>query len=84
GQSVAIGGDVIAVGAWKDDNKQGSIYLFSRKGGQWVETGRIMASDGLANDEFGFSLAAFGNRMVTGAHKADSGVGAAYVLPLKQ
>jgi len=84
GQSVAIGGDVIAVGAWKDDNKQGSIYLFSRKGGQWVETGRIMASDGLANDEFGFSLAAFGNRMVTGAHKADSGVGVAYVLPLKQ
>ena len=83
GQSVAIGGDAIAVGAWKDDNKQGSIYTFSRKGGQWVETGKIMASDGMATDEFGFSLAAFGNRMVTGAHKADSGVGAAYVLPLK-
>ena len=87
GQSVAFAGDSIAVGAWKDDidgnPDQGSIYTFSRKGGQWVETGKIMASDGMANDEFGFSLAAFGDRMVTGAHKADSGAGAAYVLPLK-
>ena len=84
GQSVAFAGDVLAVGAWKDNNKQGSIYLFSRKGGQWVETNKITASDGKKGDEFGYSLAAFGNHMVTGAHKADSGVGAAYVLPLKQ
>jgi len=84
GQSVAFGGDVLAVGAWKDDNKQGSIYLFSRKGDQWVETNKITASDGRKSDEFGYSLAAFGNRIVTGAHKARSGVGAAYVFPLKQ
>ena len=86
GQSVAIAGDVIAVGTWKDDNKQGSIYLFHRMGGQWIETDRITASDGMANDEFGYSLAAFGNRMVTGAHKADyifKDRGTAYVLPLK-
>ena len=83
GQSIAIAGDVIAVGAWKDDNKQGSIYLFRRMGDQWIETDKITASDGVAGDEFGYSLSAFGNRMVTGAHFADSGVGAAYVLPLK-
>jgi hypothetical protein len=82
GQSIAIAGDVIAVGAWKDDNKQGSIYLFRRMGDQWIETDKITASDGVAGDEFGYSLSAFGNRMVTGAHFADSGVGAAYVLPL--
>jgi hypothetical protein len=86
GQSVAIAGDVIAVGAWRDkidDNgKQGSIYLFHRKGGQWIETDKIIASDGTTGDEFGYSLSAFGNLMVTGAHKAGSGVGAAYVLPL--
>jgi hypothetical protein len=93
GQSVAIAGDVIAVGAWKDDldavNEKtglGSIYLFRQKGGQWIQTGKIMASDGEMGDEFGYSLSAFGNRMVTGAHKADfifKDGGAAYVFPLK-
>jgi hypothetical protein len=84
GQSVAIAGDTIAVGAWKDDNRLGSIYLFRRKGSEWNETGRISASDGVAGDEFGYSLAAFGNKMVTGAHFADAKAGAAYVLPVKQ
>lgn len=86
GQSAAIAGDVIAVGAWKDDNQQGSIYLFRRVGGQWIETNKITASDGMDGDEFGYSLSAFGNRMVTGAHTADfisQDGGAAYVLPLK-
>jgi hypothetical protein len=87
GQSVAIAGDVIAVGAWKDDCNKGSIYLFSRKGDQWIETNKITASDGMAGDEFGYSLSTFGNRMVTGAHFAKvenlEKAGAAYVLPLK-
>ena len=83
GQSIAIAGDVIAVGAWKDDNRKGSIYLFRWRGDQWIETDKISASDGAAGDEFGYSLSAFGNRMVTGAHFADSGVGAAYVISVK-
>jgi hypothetical protein len=90
GQSVAFVGDVLAVGAWKDDIDanldQGSIYLFRQIGGQWIETGIITASDGMGGDEFGYSLAAQGNRMVTGAHKADfidQNGGAAYVLLLK-
>jgi hypothetical protein len=83
GQSVAFAGDILAVGAWKDNAQQGSIYLFRRAGGSWVETGKVTASDGVAGDEFGYSLAAFGNRMVTGAHFADIKAGAAYVLPVK-
>ncbi|MDD1684242.1 MAG: FG-GAP repeat protein [Methanoregula sp.] len=84
GQSVAFAGDMLAVGAWKDDGQQGSIYLFQRKGGRWIETGKVTASDRVAGDEFGYSLAAFGNRMVTGAHFADAKAGAAYVLPVRQ
>jgi len=93
GQSIALAGDVIAVGAWKDDIEgkanQGSIYLFQRMGNSWLETEKLTASDGLAGDEFGYSLSAFGNDMVTGAHFADfnagvdSNGGAAYVIPLK-
>ena len=83
GQSVAITGDTIAAGAWKDDKSLGSIYLFHKKGGTWNETGKITASDGVAGDEFGYSLAACGNRMVTGAHFADAKAGAAYVLSVR-
>ena len=87
GQSVAIAGDVMAVGAWRTDingnANQGSIYLFRRMGGKWIEIRKIIASDGMVGDEFGYSLAAFGNRLVTGAHFADSTAGAAYVLLLK-
>jgi len=87
GQSIAIAGDVIAVGANRADigadKDQGAIYLFHRMGNQWMETEKINASDGLAGDEFGYSLSAFGNEMVTGAHAADSTLGAAYVIPLK-
>jgi hypothetical protein len=89
GQSVAIARDIIAVGAWKDDvgshTDQGSISLFQQIDGEWMQIDTITASDGMAGDEFGCSLAAFGNRMVTGAHKADlisEDKGAAYVLPL--
>jgi hypothetical protein len=87
GQSVAFAGDVIAVGVWKDDigtnADQGSIYLFRRAGNRWIETGKLTASDGVAGDQFGYSLAGFGNRLVTGAHFADAKAGAAYVLTLK-
>jgi len=86
GQSIAIAGNVLAVGAWKDDVDaidQGSIYLFCRMGNRWVETGKITASDGMEGDEFGYSLSAFGSRMVTGAHFADATAGVAYMLPLK-
>ena len=90
GQSIAIAGNAIAVGAWKDDigadEDQGSVYLFRRIGNRWFETGTITTSDGMKGDEFGYSLSAFGNRMVTGAHFADftyTNAGVAYVLPLK-
>lgn len=87
GQTIALAGDVIAVGANRADTEEGAdtgaIYLFRRAGNQWTEIEKVTASDGVAGDEFGYSLSAFGNRMVTGAHTADATAGAAYVIPLK-
>jgi hypothetical protein len=87
GQSIAMTGDVIAVGANRADigpNKdQGAVYLFQRMGNEWVEEDKLTASDGIAGDEFGYSLSAFGNLMATGAHLADSSKGAVYVMPLE-
>ncbi len=86
GQAVAMAGDVIAVGANRAaigaNTRQGAVYLFRRMGNSWLETDKITASEGKKNDEFGYSLAAFGNVMITGAHFADQ-TGAAYVIPLK-
>ncbi|OPY89177.1 MAG: hypothetical protein A4E72_01190 [Syntrophus sp. PtaU1.Bin208] len=87
GQSVAMVGKVIAVGANRAkigaNEKQGAVYLFHREDNSWTERKKVTASDGLKGDEFGYSLSAFGNEFVTGAHFADSNVGAAYVIPLK-
>jgi len=87
GQSMAMTGGMIAVGANRIDigaNKdQGGVYLFQRMGNEWLEHETLTASDGEAGDEFGYSLAAFGNFLVTGAHLADLTEGAAYVMPLK-
>ena len=52
-------------------------------GHEWVEEDKLTASDGIAGDEFGYSLSAFGNRMATGAHLANSEEGVAYVMPLE-
>ena len=92
GQSITMAGDVIAVGAPKPGIKgqnadQGTVYLFRRMGDRWTEINKVVASDGAAGDGFGYSLSAFGNRIVTGAHFADINgwpkAGAAYILPLK-
>lgn len=86
GQAVAMAGDVIAVGSNRAaigaNARQGAVYLFRRMGNSWLETDKITASEGKKNDEFGYSLSAFGNVMVSGAHFADQ-TGAAYVIPLK-
>lgn len=86
GQSIAIAGDIIAVGANRADaganDDQGAIYLYRSKGGTWPEIRTLIASDGEAGDEFGYSLAAYGGRLVTGAHNA-GGTGVTYVLSFR-
>lgn len=83
GQAIAITGDTIAVGANRADvgtnTDLGAVYLYRRAGGTWSEFDVVTASDGAAGDEFGYSLAAFGGRFLTGAHFAES-AGVAYVV----
>ena len=54
GYSVAVGHDKIVIGAWGDDDGSlsGSVYVYDLDGSN--ET-KITASDGAANDYFGFS-----------------------------
>jgi hypothetical protein len=88
GQAVAVSGSTIAVGALYhkigSNAQQGAVYVFSNTGGGWVQTAELTASDGAANDEFGFSVSVSGGTIAVGArsHKVGSNTqqGAVYVF----
>ena len=88
GFSVAISGETIVVGAPGDDDTvagadAGSAYVFRRTSGVWSELGKLLAPDLAASDQFGWSVAAFGDTALVGARSGDSGVvdsGSAYVF----
>jgi len=79
GDSVSISGDTVVVGAWEDDigtnGGQGSAYVFVKPGTGWAdmsETAKLTASDGLALDRFGSSVAISGDTVVAGADSDDT------------
>ncbi|MGH2544952.1 MAG: FG-GAP repeat protein, partial [Ardenticatenaceae bacterium] len=90
GSSVAIRGETIVAGAFGNfvdgRNGQGTLYVYVKPPGGWasgVESARLIASDGAANDALGVAVAIAGGRVVGGAQNADVGgtlaPGAAYV-----
>jgi len=71
GISVAIDGDTIVVGAHLDDanggtEDSGSAYVYTRAGTTWTEEAKLTASDGVAGDEFGYSVAIAADTIVVG------------------
>ncbi len=85
GTSLSLNGDVIAVGAFGDDDgdsNAGAAYIFQWDGAAWVEAYKLVASDGGMDDSFGYSLSASGDLVLVGAlYGDDRGLnsGAAYV-----
>ncbi|MBK7976643.1 MAG: FG-GAP repeat protein [Deltaproteobacteria bacterium] len=86
GASVALSGDLLLVGAVRDDDKgtdSGSAYLYTKTGATWTLTQKLTASDGAAGDRFGVSVAIQGYTLVVGAYNDDDfggDSGAAYVF----
>jgi len=88
GWSVALDGDTLVVGSPFDDTPgvfdHGSAYVFTRNSGAWTQQAKLLASDGVANDVFGSSIALDGDRVLVGAPQADgvgqSNRGAAYLF----
>ena len=86
GGSVAISGDTVAAGASLDDDcgtDSGSVYVFTRSGSSWIQQAKLTATDGAASDQFGASVAIFGDTVVAGASLDDDGgtsSGSAYVF----
>ncbi|WP_095987402.1 DUF7507 domain-containing protein [Cystobacter fuscus] len=88
GTSVALSGDTAVVGAYGDDTAAGedagSAYVFVRSGTTWSQQAKLTASDAVAFDRFGSSVALSGDTAVVGARGDDtaagSETGSAYVF----
>jgi len=76
GYSVGLSGsgDTMAVGAYDEERGKGAAYIFVRKGSEWSQQIRLMASNAEAGDSLGCSIAISddGNTMVAGAFDEDS------------
>jgi hypothetical protein len=77
GYSVSLSDDYAIIGANADDDKgeySGSSYIFYRNQGgtnTWDQLKKITASDGLSNDNFGYSVSISGVHALVGAHSDD-------------
>ncbi len=87
GDSVAIAGDTVVVGATEDatgaNTQQGSAYVFTRSGTTWSQQAKLTASDGTAFDYFGFSVAVDGDTAAIGTLQdvgANFQQGSAYIF----
>jgi hypothetical protein len=87
GYSLALSGDTLAVGAYREDSNAtgidgdqnddsradaGSVYVFLCNNGEWSQQAYIKASNTDAGDRFGFSLALSGDTLAVGAYFEDS------------
>jgi hypothetical protein len=78
GNSVSISEDYALVGAYSDaigaNSDQGSAYVFFRSGGTWTQQAKLTASDGAAQDNFGFSVSIAGGYALVGANRDNEAV----------
>lgn len=86
GQSVAISGNLMAIGSPNEDSggtNMGAAYIYELFGNTWVFQTKIVPADGQAGDTFGTAISMSSNLLLVGSKSHDingvSNVGAAYV-----
>jgi len=87
GFSVAVSGDTVVVGAYREDSNatgvngnqadnsaadSGAAYVFVRSAGVWSQQAYLKASSTEAGDNFGYSVGVSGDTLVVGAYSEDS------------
>jgi hypothetical protein len=72
GAAISLDGNQAAVSA-VDWGTLGAIYLFKRRGEQWVQTDRIFAEHS-ETDQLGFSIDLRGNKLIAGANEGNYAV----------
>jgi hypothetical protein len=82
GQIVVLTDTLAIVGARFGDGlvaDSGAVYLFERTGEVWTEVQKLIAADGVAKDEFGFSIEIQGDYIFIGADEDDN-IGSVYIF----
>ena len=70
GISVSVSGDVILIGAHRDDegaDGAGAAYVFRHDGSEWTEEQKLVASDASEDAQFGLAVQVDGDRAIVGA-----------------
>jgi len=83
GYAVALDSDTALIGAHYVNDYQGAAYVFTRTGTTWSEQQKLVASDGVSWDYFGWSVSISGDTALVGAiFDDDSGTdsGSGYVF----
>jgi hypothetical protein len=81
GAALAMNTGFLAVGSPGDDDRgdtSGSVFLLARDGESWGSGGKVLASDGVEFDNFGFSVDLSEDRLAVGAYQREDR-GAVYV-----
>jgi FG-GAP repeat len=84
GSSVAVGDNTVVAGAPAlSVSSPGSAYIFVEPKGGWTnmtQTAELMASSGVAGDDFGNAVSISGSTVIVGAYEPNLGPGAAYIF----
>jgi hypothetical protein len=85
GNSVALDGDTLIVGAIGDNDTgefAGAAYVFRDSGTSWTQVAKLTASDAQDSLAWGFGISLEGTRAVIGRY-ASNGPGSAYIFALE-
>jgi hypothetical protein len=77
GNAVSLSGNRALIGAPLADAGVGSAFVFDRSGQSWSQSARLPATNGVAGDRFGWSVALDGDQLLIGAPFALGGCGGA-------
>src|SRR5208283_390186 len=80
GDSVAVSGATVLVGADGHRKNAGRAYVFAETANGWKQAGEWRGSDTVAGDGFGYTVAVSGTSAVVGAPDHAKSAGRAYVF----
>jgi len=79
GFNVAISGDTAIAGAPRNvvngNPNRGAAYVYVRTGTTWTQQQKIFSTDGVANDQFGYSVAVSGDTAAVGMYNDQDLIG---------
>ena len=83
GNSVSLDGDTAIIGSEYLTGSSGSVYVFTRSGTTWNQQTKLLPSDGITGEMFGYSVSLEANTALIGAIFDDDngpGAGSAYIF----